>query len=64
MTDSHLRPTLLHSNATAKAVRNALMENGHSEDELPAERTFYELQNRQGYRRRTAAKSKVQNKPK
>ena len=60
--DSHLRTTLLHSNVTAKAVRDALIENGYSEDELPAERTFYELLNRQGYRRRTVAKSQVQKK--
>ena len=57
---SHLRTTLLHNDVTAKAVRNALIENGYSEDELPAERTFYELLNRPGYRRRTVAKSKVQ----
>ena len=62
--DSHLRTTLLHSDVTAKAVRNALIEKGYSEDELPAERTFYDLLNRQGYRRRTIAKSKVQKKPK
>ena len=60
--DSHLRTTLLHNNVTAKAVRNALMDNGYSEDELPSERTFYEVLNRQGYRRRTVAKSKVQKK--
>lgn len=60
--DSHLRTTLLHRNVTAKAVRDTLIENGYSEDELPAERTFYELLNRQGYRRRTVAKSKVQKK--
>lgn len=62
--DSHLRTTLLHTNITAKAVRNALMDNGYSEDELPAERTFYDLLNRQDYRRRTVAKSKVQKKTK
>ena len=60
--DSHLRTTLLHNNITAKAVRNTLIENGYSEDELPAERTFCDLLNRQGYRRRTVAKSKVQKK--
>lgn len=38
------------------------MDNGYSNDELPAERTLYELLNRQGYRRRTVAKSKVQKK--
>lgn len=62
--DSHLRTTLLHSNVTAKAVRDTLIENGYSEEELPAERTFYDLLNRQGYRRRTVAKSKVQKKTK
>lgn len=60
--DSHLRTTLLHSNVTAKSVREALIEKGYSREELPAERTFYELLNRQGYRRRTVAKSKVQKK--
>lgn len=60
--DTHLRTTLLHSNVTAKSVRNALLENGYSKEDLPAERTFYELLNRQGYRRRTVAKSKVQKK--
>ena len=62
--DSHLRTTLLHNNITAKAVRKTLIEIGYSEDELPAERTFYDLLNRQGYRRRTVAKSKVQKKTK
>ena len=62
--DSHLRTPLLHNNITAKAVRNTLIEIGYSEDELPAERTFYDLLNRQGYRRRTVAKSKVQKKTK
>ena len=61
--DSHLRTTLLHCNITAKAVRNALLEQGYSESELPSERTFYDLLNRQGYRRRTVVKSKVQKKP-
>ena len=58
--DSHLRTPLLHSHVTAKAVRNALLDNGYTEDELPSERTFYDILNRQGYRRRTVAKSKVQ----
>lgn len=31
----------------------------YTEEALPAERTFYELLNRQGYRRRTVAKSKA-----
>ena len=62
--DSHLRTTLLHSDVTAKAVRLALIEMGYTEEELPAERTFYEILNRQGYRRRTVIKSKVQKKTK
>ena len=60
--DSHLRTTLLHTNITAKAVRNTLIEIGYSEGELTAEQTFYDLLNRQGYRRWTVAKSKVQKK--
>lgn len=60
--DSHLRTTLLHTHFTAKAVRNALLDKGYTENKLPAERTFYDLLNRQGYRRRTVAKSKVQKK--
>ena len=62
--DSHLRTTLLHTTITATAVRNTLIEIGYSEGELPAEWTFYDLLNRQGYRRRTVAKSKVQKKTK
>lgn len=62
--DSHLRTTLQHTHVTAKAVRNALLDNGYAEDELPSERTFYDILNRQGYRRRTVAKSKVQKKTK
>jgi Rhodopirellula transposase. len=53
--DSHLRTTLLHTHFTAKAVRNALLDNGYTEDELPAERTFCDLLNRQGYRRTVGA---------
>jgi len=60
--DSHLRTTLLHSNMTAKVVRNALIEKGYTNDGLPAERTVHNILNRLNYRRRTVAKTKVQKK--
>ena len=60
--DSHLRTQLLHTNMTAKAVREALIAKGYAEDEIPSERSMYNILNRLGYRRRTVAKSKVQKK--
>jgi hypothetical protein len=62
--DSHLRTSLLHSNMTAGLVRNALIEKGYADDDLPAERTMYQILNRLGYRRRTVAKTRVQKKTK
>jgi hypothetical protein len=48
---------------TAKTVREALVQKGWSEASLPSVRTISNLLNRQGYRLRTVAKSKVQKKP-
>ena len=62
--DSHLRTTLLHTNLTAKAVCGALLELGYTKDEIPALRTMNNLLNRQGYRRKSVAKTKVQKKQK
>jgi hypothetical protein len=47
---------------TAKTVREALMKKGWSEQSLPSVRTISNLLNRQNYRLRTVAKSKVQKK--
>ena len=60
--DSSLRTTLLHTHMTAKTVREALVQKGWSETDLPSVRTLSNLLNRQDYRLRTVAKSKVQKK--
>ena len=60
--DSSLRTTLLYSNMTAKIVYNALIEKGWAVDFLPTVRTISNILNRQGYRLRTVAKTKVQKK--
>ena len=61
-TDSHLRTTLLHTNMTAKAVYEALVEKGWSAESLPTVRTISNILLRQEYRLRTVAKTKVQKK--
>jgi hypothetical protein len=60
--ESSLRTTLLYTNMTAKAVHEALMQKGWSEQSLPSVRTISNLLNRQDYRLRTVAKSQVQKK--
>ena len=60
--ESSLRTTLLYTNMTAKTVHEALMQKGWSETELPSLRTLSNFLNRQEYRLRTVAKSKVQKK--
>jgi len=61
--ESSLRTTLLYTNMTAKTVHEALVQKGWSEQSLPSVRTISNLLNRQDYRLRTVAKSKVQKKP-
>jgi hypothetical protein len=61
-TDSHLRTTLLHTNMTAKAVYNALVEKGWSTESLPTVRTISNILLRHNYKLRTVAKTKVQKK--
>ena len=60
--ESSLRTTLLYTNMTAKTVHEALVQKGWSEQSLPSVRTLSNLLNRQDYRLRTVAKSKVQKK--
>lgn len=60
--ESSLRTTLLYTNMTAKTVHEALVQKGWSEALLPSVRTISNLLNRQDYRLRTVAKSKVQKK--
>ena len=60
--DSHLRTTLMHTNMTAKAVYEALVEKGWSVESLPTMRTISNILLRQNYQLRTVAKTKVQKK--
>jgi len=60
--ESHLRTTFLYTNMTARSVYNALVEKGWSEETLPSVRTISNILNRQDYRLRTVAKTKVQKK--
>ena len=61
--DPRLRTTLLYTNMTARAVYDALLEKGWATVTLPTVRTISNILNRQGYRLRTVAKTKVQKKP-
>ena len=60
--DPRLRTTLLHTNMTAQAVHAALVARGWTDDSLPTVRTISNILNRQAYRLRTVAKTKVQKK--
>ena len=60
--ESSLRTTLLYSNMTAKVVYHALVEKGWAVESLSTVRTISNILNRQGYRLRTVAKTKVQKK--
>ena len=60
--ESSLRTTLLYSNMTAKTVYDALVQKGWTEQSLPTVRTISNILNRQEYRLRTVAKTKVQKK--
>ena len=62
--DEHLRTTLLHTDMTAKAVRQSLLEMGRTEESLPTLCTIGNILNRNGYKLRTVAKTKVQKKTK
>jgi hypothetical protein len=60
--ESSLRTTLLYTNMTARTVHEALVQKGWPEQSLPGVRTLSNLLNRQDYRLRTVAKSRVQKK--
>jgi hypothetical protein len=61
--EPRLRTTLLYTNMTAQAVYDALIANGWSPESLPTVRTITNILNRNEYRLRTVAKTKVQKKP-
>ncbi|MCP4148196.1 MAG: transposase [bacterium] len=60
--ESHLRTTLLYTNMTAKAVYDALLDKGWSEETLPTHRTISNILNRHNYRLREVEKTQVQKK--
>ena len=60
--EGHLRTTLLYTNMTAKAVREALLQKGWSEEQLPGVRSISNILNRHEYRLRAVAKTKVEKK--
>lgn len=60
--EPRLRTTLLYTNVTAQAVRDALLVKGWTEDGLPSVRSISNILNRQGFRLRTVTKTKVQKK--
>ena len=60
--EPRLRTTLLYTNMTAKAVYNALVQKGWTEETLPTVRTISNVLERHHYRLRTVAKTKVQKK--
>ncbi len=60
--DCQLRTDLAHTNITAQAVYDSLVENGWSREDLPTVRTISNVLNRLGYRVRSVAKTKVQKK--
>lgn len=60
--EPRLRTTLLYTDMTAQSVYDALVANGWSEESLPTVRTISNILNRNEYRLRTVAKTKVQKK--
>ena len=60
--DPRLRTTLGYTQMTARAVYEALVDNGWAAETLPTIRTMSNILNRLEYRLRTVAKTKVQKK--
>jgi len=55
---------LLYTDMTAQSVYDALVANGWSKESLPTVRTISNILNRNEYRLRTVAKTKVEKKRK
>jgi hypothetical protein len=58
--EPRLRTTLLYTNMTAQSVYDALVANGWPKESLPTVRTISNILNRNEYRLRTVAKTKVE----
>jgi hypothetical protein len=57
-TDPELKTSRLYTNLSAAEVRQALLEKGYSEQQLPAERTLRDILNRMNYRLKRIQKGK------
>jgi len=57
-TDPELKTERRYLNLSAKEVRQALLERGYSDEELPSERTMRDLLNRMNYRLKRIQKGK------
>jgi Rhodopirellula transposase DDE domain len=57
-TDPELKSARRYTNVSAAEVRDALIANGHSPEELPSERTMREILNRMNYRLKRLQKGK------
>ena len=59
---SHLSTALAYTEMTAQSVRQALVQAGWGEDELPSQRTICNILNRHNYRLRRVEKNQVKKK--
>jgi hypothetical protein len=62
--DPELKTSRLYTNLSAAEVRQALLEIGYSEDQLPSERTLRDILNRMNYRLKRIQKGKPLKKTK
>lgn len=63
-TDPELKSERLYTNLSAAEVREALLERGYSEEEVPSERTMRDILNRMNYRLKRIQKGKPLKKTK
>lgn len=63
-TDPELKTSRLYTNLSAGEVRQALLEKGYSEKQLPSERTIRDILNRMNYRLKRIQKGKPLKKTK
>jgi hypothetical protein len=56
--DPELKTSRQYTNLSAAEVRQALVEKGHAEDQLPSERTIRDILNRMNYRLKRIQKGK------
>jgi hypothetical protein len=56
--DPELKTSRLYTNLSATEVRQALLEKGYSDDQLPSERTLRDILNRMNYRLKRIQKGK------